>query len=231
MDATSSSTALVEQILEVIDETKPRLRGWLHLTALPLALAAGVLLIGLSPGGRARTGSIVFVTCALVLFGVSAALHRGSWTPSAGRVVTRLDHACIFLLIAGSYTPFALLLLDGHDRVILLGLAWGGAVFGIAIRLLWADAPRWITTLLYLALGWIAIFFAGDLARHTTPQVMALIALGGLLYTAGALVYGLRRPDPFPQWFGYHEVFHTLTVFAFAAHYTAVSITTYSLPS
>jgi hemolysin III len=223
------SNALVDQIVEVIDEAIPRLRGWLHLTAVPLAVAAGVLLIGLSPTGTPKTGSIVFVTCALVLFSVSAALHRGRWTPRVGRVVTRLDHACIFLLIAGSYTPFGLLLLDGRDRVLLLGVAWGGAVLGVGFGLLWAEAPRWISTPLYLALGWVSIFFADDLARQTTPTVMALLALGGFLYTAGALVYGLRRPNPFPQVFGFHEVFHTLTLLAFAAHYTAVSITTYSV--
>ena len=180
------------------------MRGWLHLTAVPLALAGGVLLVGLSPTGTPRTGSIVFATCALVLFSVSAALHRGRWTPSAGRVVTRLDHACIFLLIAGSYTPVGLLLLSGPDRVMLLGIVWGGAGLGITFRLLWAEVPRWISTPVYLTLGSVAIFFAGDLARHAGPAVMALLVLGGLLYAAGALVHGLRRPNPFPDWFGFH---------------------------
>lgn len=219
----------IDQILEAIAEIKPRLRGWLHLTAVPVALAAGVLLIGLSPPGRPRTGSIIFVTCGLLLFSVSAALHRGTWTPRAGRVVTHLDHACIFLLIAGSYTPFGLLLLDGQDRFVLLTVAWSGAALGIAVELLWAQAPPWISTSLYLGLGWVMIFFAGDLARHSTPIVLALIALGGVLYSVGAVVHGLRRPNPVPDWFGFHEVFHTLTVVAFAAHYAAVSITTYSL--
>ena len=231
--AAAVTNALCDQIAEVIEEVieeiKPRLRGWLHVTAVPLTLAAGVLLVGLSPPGTPRTGSVIFATCALVLFSVSAALHRGKWTPSAGRVVTRLDHACIFLLIAGSYTPVSLLLLDGPDRFILLAVVWGGAGLGITFRLLWAQAPRSISTPLYLTLGSVSIPFAGDLDRNASTAAMALLVLGGVLYAVGALVHGLRRPNPLPQWFGFHEVFHTLTVFAFAAHYTAVSITTYSL--
>jgi hemolysin III len=146
-----------------------------------------------------------------------------------GRLVTRLDHACIFLLIAGSYTPVGLLLLDGPERVILLAVVWGGAGLGITFRLLWTTAPPSISTTVYLALGSVAILFAGDLARHASTAAMTLLVLGGVLYAVGALVHALRRPNPIPQWFGFHEVFHTLTVVAFAAHYTAVSITTYTL--
>jgi hemolysin III len=227
--AAAATIALLDQIVEVIDEVKPRLRGWLHLSAVPLTLAAGVLLVGLSPPGTPRAGSVVFAACALILFSVSAALHRGKWSPSVGRVMTRLDHACIFLLIAGTYTPVGLLLLDGSDRVILLAVVWGGAGLGITFRLMWTQAPRALSTSVYLALGSVAIFFAGDLARHASTAAMTLLVLGGVLYAFGALVHGLRRPNPIPEWFGFHEVFHTLTVVAFAAHYTAVSITTYTL--
>jgi len=218
-----------EHVAEVLAEVKPRLRGWLHAGAAPLALAAGVLLVVLSPPGLARTGSAIFATSALVLFSVSAAMHRGRWSPRMNIVLTRLDHACIFLLIAGSYTPFTLLLLNGTDRVVLLSIAWGGAALGIAFRLFYPAAPRWLYTPIYIALGWAAVFFAGDFAHYTGTIVVVMLALGGLLYTLGGVVYGLRRPNPFPQWFGFHEVFHTLTVLAFAAHYTGVSIAAYAL--
>jgi hemolysin III len=144
-------------------------------------------------------------------------------------MLTRMDHASIFLLIAGTNTPFSLLLLDGRDRVVLLCLAWTGALLGISFRLLYPTAPRWIYTTVYMALGWLAVFFAGDFAHYSGPPVVVLLALGGLAYTIGGIVYGLRRPNPFPQWFGFHEVFHTLTIIAFAAHYTGVSIAVYSM--
>jgi hemolysin III len=140
-----------------------------------------------------------------------------------------MDHASIFLLIAGSYTPFSLLLLTGSDRVILLAVAWGGAALGIMFRLFVPGAPRWVYTPIYIALGWAAVFFAGDFAQYHVTAVVVLLALGGLFYTVGGVVYGLRRPNPVPQWFGFHEVFHTFTVIAFAAHYAGVSIATYSL--
>jgi hemolysin III len=156
-------------------------------------------------------------------------MHRGGWSPRTELVLTRLDHASIFLLIAGTYTPFSLLLLRGSDRVVLLSLAWGGAALGIAFRLLRPRAARWVYTPIYLALGWVAVAFAADFARATETLVLILIALGGALYTAGGVVYGLRRPNPFPRWFGFHEVFHACTVFAFAAHYAGISIATYAL--
>jgi hemolysin III len=213
----------------VLAEIIPRLRGWVHLAAVPIALASGLVLVGLSPEGVARTGSAIFAVCALMLFGVSAAWHRGRWSPALSEVLRRLDHGCIFLLIAGSYTPVALLLLSGRSRVTLLLVVWGGAALGIIFRLAWPQAPRWVHAPIYVALGWAAIPFLGDITNDTTFAVVALLALGGLLYTAGGAVYGFRRPNPSPSWFGYHEVFHTLTVVAFVAHYTAVSMATYSL--
>jgi hemolysin III len=224
-----SKDTVGEQIADVIAEVKPRMRGWLHAATAPLCLVGGVLLVVLSPAGSARTGSAVFAFCSLVLFTVSATMHRGGWSPRTNLVLTRLDHASIFLLIAGSYTPFTLLLLQGADQVVLLSVAWGGAALGIAFRLFVPRAPRWVYTPVYIALGWAAIFFAGDFARYAGTSVVVLLALGGLLYTLGGIVYGLRRPNPFPRWFGFHEVFHTLTVIAFAAHYTGVSIAAYSL--
>ncbi|CAN5459837.1 hemolysin III family protein [soil metagenome] len=227
--AHSVSGQVAEHVAEIVAEVKPRMRGWLHAGTAPLTLVGGVLLVLLSPAGAPRVGSAVFASCALVLFTVSATMHHGGWSPRVEKVLTRMDHASIFLLIAGSYTPFSLLLLAGSDRVVLLCVAWGGAALGIAFRLFVPGAPRWVYTPIYIALGWAAVFFAGDFAQYRVTAVVVLLALGGLLYTAGGVVYGLRRPNPVPQWFGFHEVFHTFTVIAFAAHYTGVSIATYSL--
>ncbi len=216
-------------VAEVVAEVRPRTRGWLHAATAPFALIGGILLVLLSPPGTARIGSAVFAGCALMLFTVSATMHRGGWSPRTEVLLTRLDHASIFLLIAGSYTPFSLLLLDGQDRVVLLCVAWGGAALGIVFRLFCPGAPRWLYTPVYIALGWAAVFFAGDFARYPGTPVVVLLAAGGLVYTLGALVYAMRRPNPVPEWFGFHEVFHFLTVVAFAAHYAGVSIAAYSL--
>jgi hemolysin III len=221
--------SVAEHVVDAMAEVRPRLRGLLHAATAPLALVGGALLVALSPPGTARLGCAVFAVCALVLFTVSATMHRGGWSPRVETVLTRLDHASIFLLIAGTYTPFSLLLLTGTDRVVLLCVVWCGAVLGIGFRLFFVSAPRWVYTPVYIALGWVAVFFAGDFARNSETPVVVLLALGGLVYTVGGVVYGLRRPNPFPQWFGFHEVFHTLTVIAFAAHYTGVSIAAYSL--
>jgi len=227
---TGSPVDLLTSPAELLAEVKPRMRGWLHAATAPVALAAGVLLVLLSPGGAPRVGSAVFALCALVLFTVSATMHRGGWSPRTELVLTRLDHASIFLLIAGTYTPFSLLMLQGSDRVVLLSVAWSGAALGIAFRMLRPQAPRWVYTPIYIALGWVAVFFAPDFAHYTgAAAAVILLALGGLLYTLGGIVYGLRRPNPLPRWFGFHEVFHAFTVVAFAAHYAGISIATYAL--
>jgi len=213
----------------VVDEVKPRLRGWLHAATAPVALVAGLALVLTSPPGVARFGSAVFAISALLLFTVSAALHRGHWSHSTGLLLRRLDHASIFVLIAGSYTPFTLLLLEGAQQAIMLTVAWGGALLGAAFRLLWTEAPRWLYTSVYMALGWASVLFVDDLLAHGEVTVLELIVTVGLLYTIGGVVYGLRRHNPFPTWFGFHEVFHALTIAAFAAHYTGVSVATYAL--
>ena len=218
-----------DEVRERIEEVKPKLRGWLHAATAPLTLAAGIVLIALSPTATTRLGSAVFTASALVLFTASATMHRGRWSPRAGLWLRRLDHSSIFLLIAGSYTPFTLLLLDGRDRATLLWLVWGGAVAGMAFRVFWTGAPRWLYTPIYLALGWASVFYLPQFAAAATPAVLALIVAGGLVYTAGGLVYGFKRPDPFPAWFGFHEVFHSLTIVAFGTHYVGVSLATYAL--
>ncbi|NYG56763.1 PAQR family membrane homeostasis protein TrhA [Nocardioides perillae] len=225
-----------EQLRELVDEVKPHLRGWLHLATAPLTLVAGIVLIALSPTTTTRIGSTVFIASALVLFTVSAVYHRGTWSPRTWAVLRRLDHSNIFLLIAGSYTPFTLIFLEGRDEVLLLSIVWTGAVLGVLFRVFWADAPRWLYTPIYIALGWAAVFFVPAFAGGVDTvglgigiASLVLVAAGGVLYTLGGVVYGLKRPDPSPRWFGFHEVFHTLTILAFVAHYVGVSLATYSL--
>ena len=217
------------QVRGALQEVKPHLRGWLHAVTAPLAAAAGVVLVALSPTATTRIGSAVFATTAMVLFTVSAIYHRGTWSPRIWAFLRRFDHANIFLLIAGTYTPFSLLLLEGRNQVLLLSTVWTGAVLGVLFRVFWADAPRWLYTPIYLALGWAAVFFFRDFVHGTGTAVLTLMIVGGALYTAGGLVYGFQRPNPSPRWFGFHEVFHTLTIAAFVTHYVGVSIATYSL--
>ena len=218
-----------EHVRDVLDEVKPRLRGWLHAATAPLTLAAGIVLIALSPNAATRVGSAIFAASALVLFTVSAIYHRGTWSPRVWAFLRRFDHANIFLLIAGSYTPFTLLLLDGRDQTVLLTVVWVGAALGILFRIFWADAPRWLYTPIYIGLGWAAIFYFADFVENAGVAVLTLMVVGGTLYTLGGLVYGLKRPNPSPTWFGFHEVFHTLTFLAFVTHYVGISIATYSL--
>ncbi len=212
-----------------LHEVKPKLRGWLHAASVPLTLAAGIVLIVLSPTAATRVGSAVYMSSALLLFTVSAIYHRGTWSPRVWAFLRRFDHANIFLLIAGSYTPFTIMLLDGTSRAVLLSVVWAGAVLGVLFRVFWTDAPRWLYVPIYIAMGWAAVFFANQFAASAGTAVLVLMFVGGVLYTLGGVVYGLKKPDPFPAWFGFHEVFHTLTVAAFVAHYVGVSLQTYSL--
>ena len=218
-----------EHVREVLDEVKPHLRGWLHAATAPLALAAGIVLVALSPTAMTRFGSAVFAASALALFTASATMHRGNWSTRTATWLRRLDHSSIFLLIAGSYTPFTLLLLEGSERTALLAIAWGGALLGILFRLFWVGAPRWLYTPIYIALGWAAVFYFPAFFESASIAVISCLVVGGALYTLGGVIYGFRWPDPSPRWFGFHEVFHTLTILAFVTHYVGVSIATYSL--
>ena len=226
----------IDQLAETLADAKPKLRGWLHLGTAPLTLAAGIVLIALSPDTLSRVGSALFTGSAVLLFTVSAIYHRGTWSPRTWAFLRRFDHSNIFLLIAGSYTPFSLLLLEGTERTVLLVVVWSGAVLGVLFRVFWAGAPRWLYTPIYIALGWAAVFFipsfadgAQRLGVATGTAVLVLVIVGGALYTIGGIVYGLQRPDPSPRWFGFHEVFHSFTILAFVTHYVGVSIATYSL--
>jgi hemolysin III len=188
----------------------------------PLTIAAGVVLIVLAKGPAAKAGGAVFAVTAMLLFGTSATYHLGRWGPKWSAVLRRLDHSNIALIIAGTYTPLALLLLPTKSAVILLALVWGGALAAILVRVLWLDAPRWSYVPIYLALGWIAIGYLPQFWRAGPAAVVWLLFAGGLAYTAGAIVYGLRRPDPAPRFFGFHEIFHLCTVAGFTCHFIAV---------
>ncbi|MGW2544258.1 PAQR family membrane homeostasis protein TrhA [Kitasatospora sp. NPDC001574] len=205
-------------------EPKPTWRGWLHAGMFPAAVAAGIVLICLAEPGPARIACAIYSASAWLLFGVSAVYHRFTWGPRGDAVLRRLDHANIFLIIAGTYTPFTILLLDGADRQLLLWAVWGGALAGIAFRVFWVGAPRWLYTPVYLALGWAAAFYLPDFLRTGGVAVLVLMIVGGVLYSVGGVVYGLKRPDPSPGRFGFHEVFHAFTLGAFITQYVGISL-------
>jgi hemolysin III len=229
--ALSASLRAVERasdaVSEVVANTKPKFRGWLHTITSPVALAAGVVLIVLAPTGPATIAAAAFAVTSVVLFTTSALYHRGTWSIRAEGRLKRLDHANIFLLIAGSYTPFAALALRGDTRLAVLCAVWGTALLGVMFRVFWVNAPRWLYVALYLGLGWAAGFFLPELIHGAGVAAFVLIVAGGLLYTFGAVVYGLKRPNPSPKWFGFHEIFHACTVAAFACQYIAASFVVY----
>ncbi len=217
-----------DRLVEAAREIKPHLRGWLHLVMFPLSMVAGLVLVLLAPTAQIRVATGVFAVSAALLFGVSALYHRRHWSAPMDALLRRLDHSSIFLLIAGTYTPFAITLLGRRDAEILLSLVWGGALVGIAFRVLWIGAPRWLYLPAYIALGWVAAFWLGDFFHAAGAGVFTLIVVGGGLYSLGGLVYGLRRPDPAPTWFGFHEVFHAFTIAAYVVHYVGISMVVYA---
>jgi hemolysin III len=211
------------------DRGKPRLRGVFHQYAFFVSLASGTLLVVLATTTRASVAAAIYAASVSALFGVSALYHRITWTTTARRRMRRLDHAMIFLLIAGTYTPVGLLVLHGTLATVVLAVVWGGAVAGIVLELAWTSAPRWLGGTVYLALGWVAVVATPQLfARLGVPGGLLIVA-GGLAYTAGAAIYALRRPDPAPAVFGYHEVFHLLVIAGVTAHFLAISL--YALPT
>lgn len=201
-------------------EIRPTWRGWIHAGTFPVAIAAGIVLIVLAHGPAAKWSAAVFMATSLLLFGNSALYHRFDWKPRVKMVLKRIDHANILLLIAGTYTPLAVLALPTQKTVILLSIVWGGAVLGILFRVFWIHAPRWLYVALYLLLGWAAVMYIVDLVAANVAM-MVLVIVGGVLYTVGAVVYALKRPNPWPGKFGFHEIFHVCTVLAFLCHWTA----------
>jgi hemolysin III len=201
-------------------DLKPTWRGWIHAGTFPVTIAAGIVLISLAQGAPAKWASAVFMATSMLLFGNSALYHRFNWKPKTRVVLKRIDHANILLLIAGTYTPLAVLALPTPQTILLLSIVWGGAILGIFFRVFWINAPRWLYVALYLALGWAAVMYIGDLLAANVAM-MVLVVVGGVLYTAGAIVYALKRPNPWPGHFGFHEIFHVCTVLAFLCHWTA----------
>ncbi len=215
------SDSMDSQIAPVV-EGNPYLRGVLHMVMFPISIVAGIVLVWTAPTRPARISSAVFAVTAVMLFGVSALLHRGNWSPRTDGILRRMDHANIYLIIAGTYTPFAVLALPPSEGRLLLTIVWTGALAGVIFRVFWVGAPRWLYTSLYVVVGWVAVFFLSDLIEGAGVAAVVLIFIGGILYSLGAVVYGTKWPNPFPGTFGFHEVFHALTIGAFTAHYIAV---------
>jgi hemolysin III len=202
-------------------DIKPTWRGWIHAGVLPIVIAAGIVLIVLADGVAAKVTGTVFYASSILLFGNSALYHRFNWKPKTKLALKRIDHANIFLLIAGSYTPITWLALEREKAILLLAIIWGTAVLGIGFRIFWISAPRWLYVPIYVGMGWGAMAFIADF-MNANAAMMILILVGGLCYTVGAVVYGLKKPNPFPGKFGFHEIFHTFTVLAFMCHWTGI---------
>ncbi len=215
------------KVHELAQALKPRMRGVLHEAAFAISLITGTALVCLANGAQARVAATVYAVSVALLFGTSAAYHRGTWQGRSYDVMKRLDHSMIFILIAGTYTPFALLLLDGATRWVVFGIVWGGALAGVVLRNAVRRPARWLFVGIYLGLGWVALGVMPQLHDAGGLRVVLLLLAGGLFYSLGAVVYALRRPDPSPRWFGFHEVFHAFTLLAFVTHYIAVSFATY----
>jgi hemolysin III len=206
--------------------TKPRARGWIHLVSAVFAVAAGATLISVSwPLAGLKAGLATFVYSAAVvgMFTVSAVYHRVTWKSETARTrMKRLDHSMIFVLIAGTYTPFALLAMPPAAGTLVLTIVWGGAIAGVLLKMCWPSAPRWVGVPLYLLLGWVAAFYTAMIMHIAGVAAMVLLVVGGTLYSIGGILYALRWPDPWPETFGYHEFFHACTVVAAICHYIAV---------
>jgi hemolysin III len=208
---------------------KPRLRGVLHQWAFFVSVVGGVVLVVAAPAGRATLATAIYAVSVAALFGVSALYHRITWASAdARRWMRRLDHTMIFFLIAGTYTPFCLLVLDGTLATAILCAVWGGALAGIVLNLVWIDSPKWVTAVVYVSVGWVAIIAFPDLTSELGVMAIVLLGLGGLLYTLGAVVYARKKPDPSPAVFGYHEIFHALVIAAAALQYAVIAF--YVLP-
>jgi len=202
---------------------KPRLRGVSHQYAAWVAALAGFGLVLAAPTQRARLAMAVYALALVSLFAISALYHRITWPPAGRRHMRRLDHAMIFVLIAGTYTPFAALVLSTSSAAFVLAVAWGAALVGVGLQFAWNAAPRWVMALLCVAVGWVALATLPELWQTIGPVAIALLVSGGALYTLGALTYALHRPDPVPSVFGYHEVFHALVIMAAILQFVAVA--------
>jgi hemolysin III len=203
---------------------KPRLRGWIHEVAFFVAVPAGVTLVLLARGAAATTAAAIYALSLAAVFGSSAAYHRTRWSPAALRRMKRLDHSMIFVLIAGSYTSVSLLVLHGAWSIVILSVVWAGAAVGVTLKLARIDGFHVLTGILYIGLGWLALIALPQLLRGLTGTQTLLMIAGGLLYTAGAIVFASRRPDPIPATFGFHEVWHSFVVAAAGCHFAMIAL-------
>jgi hemolysin III len=209
-------------VAEVI-AVKPRMRGLSHYYAFFLSIATGTLLVATAPRGLATWTALVYALSISAMLGASALLHRGTWTPAQARILTKLDHTCIYLLIAGTYTPISLIAMSGVIRVLVFSVVWLGAVVGIALEWMWYRPPRgWVTTN-YIVVGWVAIIALPQLWTSLGVAGFLLVLLGGVSYTVGAVIHALQRPDPWPEVFGYHELFHVFVLVALVLHFAAIA--------
>ncbi|HEU4461363.1 MAG TPA: hemolysin III family protein [Solirubrobacterales bacterium] len=223
------ASAAKEATAEAIAAVKPKLRGVSHEWAFFMSLGFGVALIVLAETPKATLAVAIYAVSLSALFGTSALYHRVNWRrPQVRQWMRRLDHSMIFFLIAGTYTPFALLVLDGALAMAILVVVWIGAIAGAIVEMIWIDHPKWASALIYLSLGWVAVAAFPELWTSLGPGGTLLVAFGGLLYTAGAVVYAIQRPNPSPATFGYHEIFHLLVIAAAVAHFSAVAF--FALP-
>ncbi|WP_022918548.1 PAQR family membrane homeostasis protein TrhA [Ruania albidiflava] len=225
-----TAVASADAVDEAVAQTppKPRLRGWIHAVMAPLSLMVALVLVIGAPTLTGKVTTAIFGAATIILFGTSAVYHRGTWSPQATAVLRRLDHSNIFLVIAGTYTPLAALLLPEGTARLLLWLVWGGAVLGLLARVFWLSAPRWLYVPIYIALGWVAVGFLPAFWSSGGPAIALLVIIGGLGYTLGAVAYGVKRPNPVPGWFGFHEIFHTGTVIGYGCHAAAIYLAAFS---
>ncbi|PIE99323.1 MAG: hemolysin [Propionibacterium sp.] len=207
---------------------KPKLRGWLHAGMFPVMLVAGLALIIFAPTLVGRIGTGIYLLTALQLFGMSAIYHRGNWSPEQLATFRRIDHSNIFIFIAGTYTPLCLTLLEGNSRLILLILIWSIGIAGVFFRIFWLSAPRWLYSMLYVAMGWVALWWLPTFWVSGGPVIVLLLIAGGVIYSLGAVAYAAKKPNPNPEWFGFHEVFHSATILAALCHYTAIVLAIFS---
>lgn len=217
--------------LKPVDIGKPRMRGWLHAYAFFVALVSGIVLCSLAasrPGIAPLVSCVIYSVTVCGLFGTSALYHRRVWSKRGYQVMRRLDHSMIFVFIAGTYTPFCVLLLPARSATVLLTLVWIGALGGVATKLIWPHLPRWAGAPLYIALGWVAVAVLPDIRRHGGVTALVLLIVGGAAYSVGAVFYALRRPNPWPTVFGHHEFFHACTLVAALCHHIAIYFALYA---
>ena len=217
--------------LKPVDIGKPRMRGWLHTYAFFVAIVCGIVLSSIAatrPGWAPLVSTVIYSLTVCGLFGTSALYHRRVWSERGYQIMRRMDHSMIFVFIAGTYTPFSVLLLNTRHAAVMLSMVWGGALAGVALKLIWPHAPRWVSAPLYLALGWVAVTMLPQILHEGGVTALVLLIVGGVIYSVGAVFYALRRPNPWPTVFGHHEFFHACTLVAAICHHIAIYFALFS---